>query len=184
MLPLSFNLLAWRWSTGLEHQPGPTMAPSSVDALRRNLLAKQPKTKTLHHEPQGSDEPQCRELPYDEPDTQPGRGISVIEVKNITCLNTHAVGLAKRRADFTLVQEHAADKFEAAKFKAEFRSAHRKALELSPCDPSLSKASGGEGAKASMEDSLFTLDPITDSFKDVCKTGRVMLVAFGNGKGG
>ena len=79
-------------------------------------------------------------LPYDEPDTKPGRGISVIEVQNITYLNTHAAGLAQRRADLTLLQEHAANKFEAARFKAEFRAQHRRALELSPADRNHSKA--------------------------------------------
>ena len=123
-------------------------------------------------------------MPYDEPRTHPGRGITVVEVKNITCLKTHASGLAQRRADLTLIQEHAASDFEAARFKADFRSQHRRTLALSPPDRNLAKASGGVGAIGRTDDTLFVCDPITESFKEACASGRAMLVAFGKGKGG
>ena len=108
----------------------------------------------------------------------------MVEVKNITCLKTPALGLAKRKADLTLLQEHAASAFEAARFKADFRSQHRRALALSPPDRNYSKAAGGVGAIAHLDDTLFVLDPITESFKDACDSGRAMFVAYGKGKGG
>ena len=108
----------------------------------------------------------------------------MVEVKNITCLKTHASGLAKRLADLTLIQEHAASDFEAARFKADFRSQHRRTLALSPPDRNHSKASGGVGAIAQTDDTLFVLDPISKSFKEACDSGRAMLVAYGKGKGG
>ena len=95
MYPLTLDLLAWRWSTGLEHQPGPIADTDAPSAVAGSLPP--------------SDLQQTRgDMPHEEPNTNPGRGITVVEVKNITSLKTHSVGLAKRRADLTLIQEHAA----------------------------------------------------------------------------
>ena len=96
MFPLTLDLLAWRWSTGLEHQPGPLADSAAQPAVASSLPPRD------MQQPQG-------DIPYEEPLTNPGRGITVVEVKNITCLKTHAVGLAKRRADLTLIQERAAN---------------------------------------------------------------------------
>ena len=170
MFPLTLDLLAKRWSTGLEHQPGPAAATDAPSVVAGSL-------------PPSDLQQALGAIPYDEPFTNPGRGITVVEVKNITSLGTHAVGLAKRRADLTLIQEHAASEYDAARFKAEFRSSHKRTLELSPPDRNTSKPSGGVGAIARADDSLFVCEPITDSFRDACASGRVILVAFGKGKG-
>ena len=170
MFPLTLDLLAWRWSTGLEHQPGPRADTAAQSAVASSLPPRD------LQQPQG-------DIPYEEPLSNPGRGISVVEVKNITCLKTHAVGLAKRRADLTLIQEHAANEYDAARFKAEFRSMHRRTLALSPPDRNSSKPSGGVGAIAHANDTLFVCAPITDSFKEACASGRAILIAFGKGKG-
>ena len=95
MFPLTLDLLAKRWSTGLEHQPGPIAVSTAPPAVASSL----PPSDLQQH--QG-------DIPYEEPITNPGRGITVVEVKNITSLKTHSVGLAKRRADLTLIHEHAA----------------------------------------------------------------------------
>ena len=109
MFPLTLDLLAKRWSTGLEHQPRPIADTDAPSAVAGSLPP--------------SDLQQTQgDIPYEEPITNPGRGVTVVEVKNITSLKTHAVGLAKRRADLTLIQEHATSECDAARFKAEFRS--------------------------------------------------------------
>ena len=126
MYPLTLDLLAWRWSTGLEHQPGPTdVAPRGCAMRMLDSASTGPPEAAISLPSRDMQEPQS-DIPYDEPRTNPGRGITVVEVKNITCLKTHATGLAKRMADLTLIQEHAASDFEAARFKTDFRSQHRR----------------------------------------------------------
>ena len=73
MFPLTLDLLAKRWSTGLEHQPGPIADTDAPSAVAGSLPP--------------SDLQQTQgDIPCEEPITNPGRGITVVDVKNITNL--------------------------------------------------------------------------------------------------
>ena len=103
--------------------------------------------------------------------------------KNATALGPYAHGLANRAARLTFVQEHSIPAYEINDYKYTFKHGSGKNILLGPLVPGADRT-GGVGAIASTEDSLFAFPAITDEFKHMIDTGRVLHFGFCCSKGG
>ena len=178
---LSFDIQAWLWATGIEHQPGPGQGK-----ILRRLTRKQaaphfitpaaPQDRTL-----GST---CaRALPFLLGDHWPGNSdLCHVEIKNVTSLVTFGDGMARRAAHLSLVQEHSCIPSKLAIAKATFREHFGKLLLAGPLDPNCSTPTGGMAAISDETNTLFDVPPEAPSFAKAIGTGRAQLIAFGKGK--
>ena len=181
-LRLSFCMLRWLWSAGIEHQPGP---PRQGLALRR-LVRKQAAPSfgpPVAVQDVALDRACSQALPKLLGDHWPdANGLQHVEIKNVTSLITYWNGIARRAAHLSLVQEHSGTPEKINMVKAAFKENFGKALLAGPLDPNCSTPTGGVAAISALDNTLIEVVPEAASFAKAISTGRAQLVAFGKGK--
>ena len=183
---LSLDIQESLLCTGIEHQPGPP-SPNSCGSGILPPPSFPPKRRRLHQHSAStnSDATLPSTLPIDDvqwPEWDINDGI-FCESKNITALGPHAHGLARRAARLTLIQEHSTPAFETKDHILAFKEGGNKQLLLGPIIPGTERT-GGVGAIADNQDSMFEFPAITPDFQQCLQTGRVIHLGFCCGKGG
>ena len=110
-------------------------------------------------------------------DWDPREGL-IIECKNVQNLHTCQHVMARRRAHITLAQEISCSPLRFLKGVA---NAARQ-LVASQVDPNFTHLTGGVGAIGRQTVQVFEIPPVTPSFADFCKRGRVIHVGLGCSK--
>ena len=106
----------------------------------------------------------------------------IIEVANITSMDTHVETLVHRHADFTFFQEHSAPPAAWPRLCALHQEQKRK-VHFGPLDPNASHLLGGVGCSTKATNIMHPVKPITEAFRQAVETGRVMHYAIALGKG-
>ena len=89
--------------------------------------------------------------------------------------------MARRRAHITLAQEISCSPSQVAFLKGHFANSGRQ-LVASQVDPNFTHLTGGVRAIGRRSVKVFEIPPITPSFADFCKRGRVIHVGLGCSK--
>ena len=98
---------------------------------------------------------------------------------NITCLETHAVDLARTKADLHVFQEHSADKATISRLAGIFLK-NKRSLVAGPLDPNVKGHKlGGVAASAKREHRLIQIASRTKAFEDAVNNGRALHLGLG-----
>jgi hypothetical protein len=180
---LTFSLVAWRWSTGMPSHPGPPDLARRVSTKRAIPDCPPP---ALHMQEATADTQWFNIEEDNEQEQAPPwcteHGL-FLESKNVTSLLTHEVGMARRQARLSLVQEHSLPAYELKQMKFRYKHDHERQLVASPTDHN-NPRSAGVAAIARSCDTLFEFKPIESAFQKFRDCGRAIHLGFGMGRHG